>query len=163
MFRRYDNLKRALSLLGMALALSSTAPQTHAFCQQAECAAALPDCENRHSCPFAHSEPCCRSGSPADCGHSAMDGCRDEHRGTQSDPCPCPPACWCHQSPEPLQLPRNAPGPTDQLVQCAVYLDHAELDSSRVEQQSRVAALESLDSSVMSAAQVCAQLCRFLA
>ena len=162
MFGRHDNLKRAISILGIVLALSPTLQHTHAFCHLAGCtaspssaAAEAHDC-SEHNCPFTrHNHSSVQGSTPDRCG--------DDFNDSQSAPCPCPPACWCHQSPEPLELPRNAPEPTNLLLFGAVYLDVAVLDTSRDEQRSRNAVLASLDSSARSAAQICAQLCRFLA
>ena len=158
MFQRCDNLKRAISLLGVALALSSTLQQTRAFCYLAGCAPTSSDnvaeehCCSDHECPYSRER-----AAAAEQDHSVDDLCRS--CPTQ---CPCPQDCWCHQSPEPFELPRSVPVPSELLVLGSVYLDVTFIGAQHGNQVSPDANFAILDSSVKSASQFCAHLCRFL-
>ena len=112
MFRRHHNLKRALGLLGVVLALASSAQQSRLLCSLAGCAPA-------HACS---ADGGCRHASsvnptgPTAC-ESACDG--EGVNATCPAESPCPADCWCHQAPEPYGLPRMA---TEALgsLECAV-------------------------------------------
>jgi len=158
MFQRCDNLKRVISLLGVALALSSTLQQTRAFCYLAGCAPTSKiDTSEEHCC------------SNHDCPHSRerdataeQDRSRDDLCRSYPGQCPCPQDCWCHQSPEPFEVPRIVLVPSELLVLGPVYMDVAFMGAPHGDQFSQDATIAILDSSVKSATQVCAHLCRFL-
>lgn len=162
MFYRCDKLRRAICLLGVMLTLSPAMQGVHAFCQLSGCASdsslesvAEHQCSN-HGCSHSHRDHALTS-------NTSHDGCEEEPSGSSNSPCPCPPTCWSHQAPEPQELPKGAPVPAESLVQDGIFLNATLLDTSRNEQQSRIGALASLDASAMSAAEICVQLCRFLA
>jgi hypothetical protein len=158
MFHRYHNLKRAVGLLGVVLALSSAAQQARLCCFVAGCFATrtCDDREQLSSCPHACHE--CEVTSAS----ASHDGCQDEPEGTCPEPCSCPLADWCQQSPEPIEIPRKA-----SLVVGLKLIFPADADGTLVrishrEQLARTARLAALDSSTASAAQLCSRLCRFL-
>lgn len=170
MFHHYGSLKRVIAIFGMALLLSSSLQQTRVFCFLAGCApkscGAQPGqgelgghaCSGR-DCPFsrAHRElhqPC--DALPADsCVDALFDSCPTS--------CPCPPACWCHQSPEPFELPRTATVSIELVDLGPVYSDMTIDGSTLSSQCRRERAISVLNASAMSAAEVCAHLSRFLA
>jgi hypothetical protein len=169
MFHPYDKLKRAIGLLGVVLALSSSFQKTHLFCYLADCTPTFSsvvaeghDCSDHdcsdHGCPYSKANRKSHTATVM----PTHDECAYDLCGSRPGPCPCPPACWCHQAPEPFELPRSAPEPTELLVVGTVYLDVTIVGSLHGEHLSRCATIAALDSSVKSSAQVCVQLCRFL-
>jgi len=164
MFYHYDNLKRAIGLLSVVLVLSSGFQQTGLCCYLAgsastdSCNVAEEHCCSEHVCP--HSPM--RQGNSTPHESASQDECSDHLCCSCLGPCPCPPTCYCHQSPDPFELPRSAPEPTELLVLGSVCADVTMIGALHNEQLSRAAVIAVLDSSVKSAAQVCAQLCRFL-
>ena len=164
MFRRSDNVKRAVGLMGIVLALSSTFQQTHVFCFLAECAPSFnSEVAEEHSCS-GHTCPHSKARHKSDTASvTATDHARvGDSCGSHSEPCPCPPACWCHQTSEPFELPKSGPEPTDLVIVGPVYMNVAAISALDARQLSRSSNIAALDSSVASAAQKCAQLCRFL-
>lgn len=108
MFRRYDNLKRGIALLGVTLALFSGVEHTHLLCQLGVCAEVSAEPASHH---HEGDEP-----KAATCSHS----CKSSARTVASKPascedglvhqdgsCPCPPECWCQRAPQPLELPKG--------------------------------------------------------
>ena len=164
MFRRYDNLKRAICLLGVVLALSPSLQETHAFCFIAGCAPTHSSGEADGSGDAEHTSCSGHDCSASDtCQSNSNDSEHHQEPGEQSPAqCPCPPACWCHQSPSPLELPKSGPAPFELLVAGPVYVALASFDTTQSAHLSRFDAISAIDSSVKSAPQVCAQLCRFL-
>jgi hypothetical protein len=158
MFYHYHNLKRAVGLLGVVLALSSTAQQTRIFCVVAGCSPTRTCDDGIHhgACPHARHEGGTTNASPS------RDSCHDELEGSCPAPFPCPPTCWCHQSLEPFELPRTVSRPIELLLTGSVYSDTTIASISHFEQSSRTATLAALDSSAATAAQLCSKLCRFL-
>lgn len=158
MFHRYHNLKRAVGLLGVVLALSSTVQQTRLFCVIAGCtpASACDDGVHHDTCPHA----CHQSGTPS--ASPSHDGCNDELEGSYPVPSPCPATCWCCQSSEPFELPRTVSQPIELLLTGSVYPDTTIASILHIEPPSRTATLAALDSSAATAAQFCSKFCRFL-
>ncbi len=125
MFRRYDNLKRGVALLGVVLALLSGVEHTHLLCQLGGCAEVVADqsCKHRDADESAattcsHS---CKSSVPRIAAKSttaklADSGCGLVH---EDGSCPCPPDCWCNRAPQPLELPR---GPSESSVAQLIVL-----------------------------------------
>ncbi len=162
MFRRYDNLKRAIALLGVVVTLSSGTQQTHFLCDLAGCV--IPG-----SVRVEGVAPCCKQegSSVGRCSHSqrstsqvagSQDRCAEENEGS----CPCPPSCWCHQTPAPMNLPKD----TSELP-LLVLTGIENLGATAVEtidgsQPPQVVSTIALESSSLSASQRCVQLCRFL-
>ncbi len=157
MFRHYDNSKRAIALLGVVLALSSGFQQAHWLCELGGCkAASVADksCEHdskvTHSCTHSHGY---NIGKP-----SASEDCDQSQKGS----CPCPPECWCHQAPQPLELPRSAPEPAELLLQgfvCGFANENAVADSDSICLHISAWANEAM---VETSSERCAHLCRFL-
>lgn len=155
------NMKRPIALLAMALVLLSSALDSHLGCHLGFCGenlalrtvaaqvgATASACSHTHGC-----------GSTA-CGDEES---RDETTSANRDhSCPCPISCWCHQSSEPAQLPRNADGPVELVLplvllgecgaSCAGELNHSQTLAWAIGPFDRP------DSSV----HRCAELCRFL-
>lgn len=158
MFYRYHNLRRAVGLLGVVLALASTAQQTQVFCVIAGCSpAAASEGEVHHgTCP--HS---CHQSETANTSLS-HEGCHDELEDACPAPCPCPDSCWCHQSPEPFELPKTQSQPIELLLTELASSDATTACISHGEQSLRMISLAALDSSATTSAQFCSELCRFL-
>ena len=162
MYYRSDKLRQVICLLGVMLTLSPALQGVHAFCQLSGCVSdggletvAEHECSS-HGCSHSHSDH-------ASVPNPTHDDCDDNLSGSRHSSCPCPSTCWCHQTAEPLELPRSAPVTPELLMELGVYLNSTSLDTSRDEHQSRNAALASLESSAMSATELCVRLCRFLA
>ena len=196
MFHRYDNIKRAIALLGVMFTLLSSSPYTHCFCQLAECSTgyashgchqrtnmktdACPDCyacRDAHACQDAQVcrdvQACrdvqvCRgahgclktrlettSSLPADC-EQAM------HSKNNGRECPCPSNCWCHQTPDPLAMPKSTSSAVELVFSEMVHwfaAHHAAVDCDFASLPRRAL---TMDLSADSAADRCTQLCRFL-
>ncbi len=158
MFYRHHNLRRALGLLGVVLALASTAQQTQVFCVIAGCSpATASEGEVHHgTCPHScHQNETANTSLP-------HEGCHDEPQNSCPAPCPCPDTCWCHQSPEPFELPKAPSQPSELLLTGLVYHDATIASVSHAEQSLRTMWLTALDSSTTTSAQLCSELCRFL-
>ena len=117
MFYRNHNLRRTIGLLGVALALLSGIQQGHAFCYLAGCDSASTRAEqsDQMADSLVAACSCSRACNKTRTKSSASIAC--EGVANQSEPCPCPPACWCHQLPEPLGLPASASVSVDLLSQ----------------------------------------------
>jgi len=158
MFYRNHNLKRTIGLLGVVLAMLSGIQQSHALCYLAVCNTHSASVEKADkgtaACPFAHrcnerrTKP---SVLPEDAGVNR-----------HSDSCPCPPTCWCHQSPGPLSLPTSACEPVE-LSPRSLERFHSPMTSLGVCGRSSSADLEAMiGASIESVTLHCAKLCRFL-
>lgn len=158
MFHRYHNLRRAVGLLGVVLALSSTAQRTQVFCVLAGCSVASACDTEVHRCTCSHS--CHQNESKT--APLAHDCCHDEADSSLPAECPCPDSCWCHQSPEPFELPKTPSQPHELLLTSLVNTDATLTSVLLGEQSARTASLVALDSSTATSAQLCSELCRFL-
>lgn len=158
MFYRYHNLRRAVGLLGVVLALSSTGQQTRMFCVIAGCSpASACDAEVHHgTCPHSCNQSETAKASPS------CDTCHDELEDSRPAQCPCPNSCWCHQSPEPFELPKTPSQPLELLLTGVVYTDATIASTPDGEQSARTVSLAALHSSTTTSAQFCSELCRFL-
>jgi len=154
MFHRYHNLRRAVGLLGVVLALSSTAQQTRMFCMIAGCSPASACDEEVHHGTY--------QSETAKASLSSCDTCHGELNESRPVQCPCPDSCWCHQSPEPFELPKPPSQPLELLLTGVVYTDATIASTPDGEQSARTASLAALDSSTTTSAQLCSKLCRFL-
>jgi len=158
MFYRHHNLKQAIGLLGVVLALLSGVQQGHAFCYLAGCGPSLVLSERTDS--LAGACPCSQAcgerltSSLATISLARVDGAI--HR--PSDSCPCPSTCWCHQSPEPLSLPASAPSSVELLAQ-SIGLATVLLDCDLGSLHDQATAT---DAPFETAMLRCAKLCRFL-
>lgn len=160
MFYRYHNLRRAVGLLGVVLALSSTAQQAGMLCVVAGCSPASACDEEVHHGTCPHS---CHQSETAKASLSSCDNtCHDELEGPLPAQCPCPDSCWCHQSPEPFELPKTPSQPIELLLTGLVCTDGTIACIPYGEQSARKINLAALGSSTASAAQFCSELCRFL-
>ncbi|QEG35887.1 hypothetical protein Pr1d_31930 [Bythopirellula goksoeyrii] len=156
-FRHYDNSKRAIALLGVVLALSSGFQQAHWLCELGGCkaaAVAVTSCEHHcavtHSCSHSHG---CNADKP-----SGSEDCS----GSQNGSCPCPPECWCHQAPQPLELPRSAPEPNELLLQGFVGGTVSVSAVANCDSASLHISAWANEAMVESSPERCAHLCRFL-
>lgn len=160
MFRRYDKSKRVIALFGVMLALSSGVRGSHLLCEW-------------DGCQHAHELACKDYGSVSEgCGHSHS--CESDNASHESaspsasqgvlpidHSCPCPPDCWCHQSPEPLELPRASSVSVDVLLlrpAPSALATISDVKSSAISCYANAAA----DLSSSSSVERCASLCRFL-
>lgn len=160
MFQRYHNLKRGAALFGAILALLSGMGNTHWMCQLGGCATeaaddlcVYQDSQLVKSCPHSHG---CNAASEA--SHSDPEPRHEKHDRSS---CPCPPDCWCNQTPQPLELPKSTTDTSELLT----------LTLSQSEVVIAIVACDALDSPFnqgevpdqsASSTQRCAQLCRFL-
>ncbi len=160
MFRRYDKSKRVIALLGVMLALSSGVRGSHLFCE-------LGGCQHPHEVACedhqAASESChhshrCGSDKASHESASQIDG---EDHDPIDDSCPCPPDCWCHQSPQPLELPRASSLSVDVLLLRPASCGLATITDVITTGQSRYSDAVA-DQSSGSSVERCASLCRFL-
>jgi len=165
MFHRYHNLRRAVGLLSVLLALSSTAQQTRILCVVAGCSP-VNDCEEEvhqgtcpHSCSNCKTQNAslfpCKSRVPCGTSH----GSRDDSLPTK---CPCPDSCWCHQSPEPFELPKTPSQSHELLLTGVVCTDGTIASMPYGDQSARKIGLAALGSSTATSVQFCSELCRFL-
>ncbi|NOY40444.1 MAG: hypothetical protein GXP26_01220 [Planctomycetes bacterium] len=159
MFYRNHNLKRAIGLLGVALALLSGIQQGHSFCFRAG-----------SSSPLATAEA---AGSLVDVCNCCSRTCNERQKkyfssteggndASQDDSSPCPATCWCHQSLVPLGLPTGAPEPVDLLAQSLGQFHLPMAASAGCEQGSLYDLETTFDASIGSSTLRCAKLCRFL-
>jgi len=168
MFYRNYNLKRVVGLLGVALAMLSGIQQNHAFCLLSGCGSPTASFEKTGEKTGRSVAVCCSSQS---CSNmlakssastaSASTGCQNVDK--QSDSCPCPPSCWCHQSPEPLGLPTSASKSLDLLSQSTVETllpstSQAGSDPCSPHDLETTIGTSSIESVILH----CAKLCRFL-
>jgi len=160
MFYRHHNLKRAIGLLGVVLALLSGVQQGHSFCYLAGCDFSLSSLEKagQGSDRLTNACPCSRTCSRRPADSSATESSEGRNLGSPSDSCPCPTTCWCHQSPEPLSLPASAPGPVELLTQSTELVTATmDFDLGSLHSQKTTA-----EGSPETAMLRCAKLCRFL-
>lgn len=169
MFYRNHNLRRAIGLLGIALALLSGVQQGHTFCYLAGChsvALGATTLGEKTSLKADRLESRCCSRS---CNRvwsqsqkklsSSSDG---EIANKPSGSCPCPPSCWCHQTPEPLGLPTSAPASVDLLAQ-GIGQSLATMTQPAYCDQGWLPELKTpTDASLETVMLRCAKLCRFL-
>ncbi|QEG37203.1 hypothetical protein [Bythopirellula goksoeyrii] len=151
MFNRCDISKRVIALLGVVLALSSGFQSVHWVCALGGCEIAALE---THTAAETHA--CCHSH---DCHASKV------ATPAESDPshdCPCPPECWCHQAPQPLELPRTAPEPTELLLQGFVCNPASTIVMANCDFLSSQSAAGAIEDAVETSAERCAHLCRFL-
>lgn len=155
MFCRHHNLKRALGLLGVVLALVSSAQQSQLLC-------ALAGCIPAHACSASGDCEHVRSVNPT--GPTACEpACEGEGI---SEPCPaespCPASCWCHQSPDPFGLPRVAAETLESSEYGAATPSLGTLGEKAASQAVAAKAPVVMGAIAHSAAERCAVLCRFV-
>ncbi len=155
MFYRHHNLKRAMGLLGVVLALLSGVQQGHSFCYLAGCGSSSASLESVDSLAGVCSCPAVCSKRST----SASSTSEGRNVDSPSNSCPCPTTCWCHQPAEPLGLPANASGPVELLaqnVELVTSLVGCDLDS--LHNRKTTTSNASLETAMLR----CAKLCRFL-
>ena len=138
MFRHYDNLKRAIALLGIVLTLSPCTQATHFFCHLVGCEKAVPIGQSHENTIATAGQAIASAGA---CGCAGI-GCigtghigtgpsttgsdanptllgawsgQDASAGDEESPCPCLPGCCCHQAPDPFSMPKGG-SMADRLV-----------------------------------------------
>jgi hypothetical protein len=160
-FGRYDNLKRAIALLGVMLALSSVAMDARLLCRLGECAVFSNEdpCSEHASCetdPCGHLHTCetGRAASPP----SWPDDSVDDGAGA----CPCPPSCLCQQMPQPLELPRSTSEPTESLLENTMLCHTPMAAATEWDPTSSHDWAAARGASTESAKQRCVKLCRLL-
>ncbi|TWU22734.1 hypothetical protein Pla144_41950 [Bythopirellula polymerisocia] len=153
MLRQYDNLKRGFALLGVILALSSGFQHAHWICILGGCSVAKAEDLNSadtHSCCHSHRCDADKATKLAGCDQS------------QDSSCPCPPECWCHQAPQPLELPRSALEPSELLLQgfvCGIASTFSVANYDSIDSPISAWATESM---AETSVEFCAHFCRFL-
>jgi len=199
MFYRNHNLRQAIGLLGIVLALLSGVQQGHTFCYLAGCY--LAGC---HSATLGEKtlgektvgektlgkktlvektltekalgdktdslvSSCCsrscsrvRSQSQKKSQKKSSSSADGEIANKPGGSCPCPPTCWCHQTPEPLGLPTSAPISVDLLAQ-SIGQSLATRTQPTCCDPGLLSGLKApTDASIGSVMLRCATLCRFL-
>jgi len=162
MFYRNHNLRRAIGLLGVALALLSGIQQGHAFCYLTGCDSASTRVEqsDQMADSLVAACSCSRTCNKTRTKSSASTAC--EGVANQSEPCPCPPACWCHQLPEPFGLPTSASVHVDLLSQ-SIGQSHTLMTTvAGCDRRSLYDLETTIGASFESVMLRCAKLCRFL-
>lgn len=153
MFRGADNLKQAIALAAILLSSSSLAQNAGMYCYLGACGTkSVASSVEQSSC--CHHHPCHADEHPAAPCEAPV--------GHQSDSCPCPDSCWCHQAPQPYELPRSFDEPfelafLETLAICNDVIGDGVADQAALVTWSLPPGLD--DESVVSR---CAKLCRFL-
>lgn len=158
MFRRYDNSKRAIALLGALLALLPGAQQAGLLCELGGCTA--PSVEH------AGSDGCCTVTTACSHSHMCQTTSAAPAPGQQGvdetdSSSPCPTDCWCHQTPQPLDLRKDSSQPFELLLRCEVvcHISTIETDHRETSAPGKAQAIGGTTESVV---HRCAELCRFL-
>lgn len=163
MFYRNHNLRRAIGLFGIVIALLSGVQQGHTFCYLAGCNSVSKQsvssqiektdklvsvCSCSRNCNVVQEKP------------SVLIEGQGVDRSSGS--CPCPPTCWCHQTPGPLGLPTSAPASVDLLAQ-GIEQSLATMIQLACCDQGLLPELKApTDASLETVMLRCAKLCRFL-
>jgi len=173
MFYRNHNLRRAIGLLGIVLALLSGVQQGHTFCYLSDCHSTTT--LGKKTSPTLGKKTglkadslvssCCswscsrvRGQSPNKSSSSADGEITNKPDGS----CPCPPTCWCHQTPGPLGLPTSVPVSVDLLAQ-GIGQSLATMIQPTCCDQGLLSELKApSDASIEPVVLRCARLCRFL-
>jgi len=157
-FYRSYNMKRAVGLLGVALALLSGVQQSHSFCYLAGCASPSSPVDTKAGSSVGTCT-CSRMCNEGRTKSSPLSSVRAPEVG-QSGSCPCPPTCWCHQSPGPLSLPISASA--ERLSQSPEQSHTPMTAPAGCDQGSTRNREATVARSVDGAMVRCAKLCRFL-
>jgi hypothetical protein len=151
---RKGKMKRLVAIGAALLSLSTLARQAEVFCYWGACGVeqvAVSGDEN--ACCHDHA---CRAGE-----QKPALPCDDESNHSK-ERCPCPEHCWCHQAPQPLELPKLASEP----VELALHAVHSNCNDLIVDRITDFDPNKSWslapDGYHESAAKRCAKLCRFL-
>lgn len=161
MFRRCANSKRVIALFGIVLALLPSVQHSHLLCHLGGCATSSLEAacsEHVHpeakTCSHSHACTTTQETSPSSPQGSGKD---DQDRS-----CPCPPDCWCHQAPQPLELPKCPSEPIERLLQDITLCDATTVADISPYQTMSCEATSAIAASSESVVQRCAELCRFL-
>ncbi|MAT68542.1 MAG: hypothetical protein CMJ58_03365 [Planctomycetaceae bacterium] len=150
MFPRVDNLKQHIAVAAILLSLSTLAQNAGFYC-------ALGACRTGEVASSAEPESCCHKRvCHSDEKPAPQQGQEHQHR---HDSCPCPDSCWCHQAPQPIELPTSF----DETFELAVFAICNDLVAGGLSDEWTSltwSAPPDLDDE--SALRRCAKLCRFL-
>ena len=165
MFYRNHNLRRAIGLLGIVIAMLSGVQQGHTFCYLAGCHSTTL-CEKTLSDKTDSIVSSCCSRSCSRVGRQSQNRPSTSPEGDiankPSGSCPCPPTCWCHQTPEPLGLPTSAPASIDLLSECVGRVFAAAVQPTCCNHGLLSGLKAPTDASIEPVVLRCAKLCRFL-
>jgi len=167
MLFRNSNSRRAISLLGVLLALSPCIQQSHSICFIAGCGSlfvATGSMTNEgaaeQSESFNNVCSCCQSNANEreESPLSLADRCDNEQNGS----CPCPSTCWCFQPPTPLGMPSNTFLSFDLLSECNESLQVSTTTLAECDYRSALNREAGIGVTAESASRRCAKLNRFL-
>jgi len=154
----YNNLKRAIALLGVMLALSAGFLPSHSIC---DCTANTVATDAVTSSPLQFTCDCGCSLPRDSMGNPSMGQARAcSHDKSQH--CPCPPNCWCKPISQPWLLTENL---TDETRQASFEATNGSAVPRTVTCEvspSRQASLQKICCAANSSVSRCAQLCRFI-
>lgn len=157
MFCRLKNAKRCICLVGIMLTATASLQQCHALCALLGCAEkalttkeCVAELELDSKC-----DSCCTSASK-ERDHS--------HRNTVpiDDGFPCGPHCWCCQSPEPREAPRDTTETAKSRIVSAFVSPLITAAAANCLSRSDFQLLPTDHHSGCSSTETCARLCRFL-
>lgn len=155
MFFRADNLKQKIAVAAILLSLSTLAQNSGLYC-------ALGACETGRVAIAAESGACCHDhGCQSDKQQPAPQGDQSKHRH-DSCPCPCPDSCWCHQAPQPFELPKSFDEPFELAFLDVFAICNALVPGGLSDQWASVTWSVPPDVDEESVVHRCAKLCRFL-
>ncbi len=158
MFYRNHNLKQAIGLLGVVLALLFGIQQSLASCYLAGCSSPPAAVDSTDGLVDAStcSDACC--GRQTKLSLLLVSG----NDASPGDSCPCPSTCWCHQTLVPLGLPTSAPESLERLAQSMGQFCSPTVASVGCEQGLPYGVEATIGASPGSTPLRCAKLCRFL-
>jgi hypothetical protein len=150
MFRRANNLKQAIAITAILLALSSLAQNAGLYCY-------LGACEAESVASSVEVGSCCHHHATH--GQEQPAPCKEPFG---HDSCPCPESCWCHQAPQPFELPKSFDEPFAFAFLGIVAICNDLTSGSVSDQRTFVAWAVPPDLGDESSVDRCAKLCRFL-
>ncbi|MBX3424289.1 MAG: hypothetical protein KF688_01295 [Pirellulales bacterium] len=153
MFPRVDNLKQQIAVAAILLSLSTLAQNAGLYC-------ALGACGTGGVASSAEPESCCHKHVCDSDEEPAPQ--QDQEHQHRHDSCPCPDSCWCHQVPQPFELPRSFDKPFE-LAFVGIFAISNDLVPGGASDHSAFvtwSAPPNLDDE--SALRRCAKFCRFL-
>ncbi len=163
MFYRNHNLRRAIGLFGIVIALLSGVQQGHTFCYLTGCnsvSTRSDSTQTEKSDSFVSVCSCSQSCNVVQEKSSVLT--QGQGVDNPSGSCPCPPTCWCHQTPGPLGLPTSAPVSVNLLAQGIEQSLATMIQLACCDQGLLPELKASTDTSLETVMLRCAKLCRFL-
>lgn len=152
MFRRVHNLKQVIALGAVLLSLSTLAQSCGLYCYLGACGPKSEASNSGCSCCHTH----------GDHGGVTCTTASSERHDGDAESCPCSEGCWCHQAPQPFELPKPTIDTTEFTYLC-VFATYGEPVVNVIDDQIRFFAWRSPpDGAELSAVSRCARLCRFL-